>query len=144
MRNATICFIGQVASGLGEGAYFSSLEWLRRQLQAGFGFSPVPGTFNVRISEADIARFAELQQHSGTPIVPPDAAFCAAKCFRARVGSVEGALVVPLVPNYRRDILEILAPVYLRETLQVKDGDRVEVHIEISVEPGRVNGGSER
>jgi len=136
MTKLTMCFAGQVASGLGEGAYFSSLEWLHRQLQAGFGFIPVPGTFNVRIGEADIARFAELQQHPGFAIVPPDAAFCAAKCFRAYIGTLEGVLVVPLMPNCRRDVLEILAPVYLRETLTVNDGDCVEVCIEIPAETG--------
>lgn len=138
MTNLTICFVGQVVSGLGEGAYFSSLEWLQRQLQTGFGFVPVPGTFNVRIAEADTARLAaELQQRSGFAIVPPAAAYCAAKCFRAYIGPVEGVLVVPLVPNYRRDVLEILAPVYVRQALKVSDGDRVEVRIEFPAETGR-------
>jgi riboflavin kinase len=136
MTNETMRFAGEVVSGLGQGTYFSSLEWLHRQLQAAFGFVPAPGTFNVRIAGADVARFQQLPQRSGVLIVPPDPAFCAAKCFRARLGAVAGALVIPLVPNYRSDVLEILAPVHLRDALRVADGDRVEVWIELPPESG--------
>jgi CTP-dependent riboflavin kinase len=123
-------FRGRVASGVGEGRRFSSLDWLHRQLRAGFGFVPVPGTFNVRIDQADVSRFQELQRHAGLAIVPPNAAFCAAKCFAARVGAFNGALVIPMVPNYRQDVLEILAPVNLRAALGVVDDDLVEVLVE--------------
>jgi riboflavin kinase len=155
----TMRFAGRVASGLGEGRYFSSLDWLQRQLRDGFGFVPVPGTFNVRIDDADALRLRQLQQSPGLAIVPPDAGFCAAKCYRARVGAISpqqaqlphsqggpfaGALVIPLVPNYRRDVLEILAPVHLRQALGVADDDSVEVLVEVPaevVEPARGGNG---
>lgn len=125
-------FRGRVASGVGEGQYFSNLDWVHRQLQAGFGFVPAPGTFNVRIDEADGPRLEELQRYPGLAIVPPDPAFCAAKCFRVRIGAFPGALVIPLVANYRRNVLEILAPVHLRTALGVADGEFVEVQVEIA------------
>ena len=131
MASEIIRFEGRVASGVGEGAFFSSLDWLHRQLQAGFGWVPVPGTFNVQIAEADVARFQQLQQFSAFAVVPPDPKFCPAKCFPVRIGAAAGLLVVPQVANYRRDVLEILAPVRLRDALQVADGDRVEVRIEV-------------
>ena len=124
-------FAGRVATGVGEGAFFSSLDWLHRQLQAGFGWVPVPGTFNVCINEADVDRFQQLQQRDAFQVVPPDPKFCPAKCFVARIGTAQGLLVVPQVSNYRRDVLESLAPVRLRDALRVEDGDPVEVEIEI-------------
>jgi riboflavin kinase len=42
---------------------------------------------------------------------------------------VKCAIVIPDVPNYPEDVLEIVAPVNLREKLQLKDGDHVEIEV---------------
>ncbi|MEM3712744.1 MAG: DUF120 domain-containing protein [Thermoproteota archaeon] len=42
---------------------------------------------------------------------------------------MKGAVVIPRVPSYPKDMLEIIAPVNLRETLGLKDGDEIEVTV---------------
>jgi len=38
-------------------------------------------------------------------------------------------VVLPLVPNYDESLLEILAPVHLKDSLGLKDGDEVTVEL---------------
>ncbi|HXV45112.1 MAG TPA: DUF120 domain-containing protein, partial [Nitrososphaera sp.] len=45
---ATIDFEGSVVSGMGEGAYYMSLEGYRKQFKQKLGYEPYPGTLNVR------------------------------------------------------------------------------------------------
>lgn len=47
------------------------------------------------------------------------------------MGKIHGAVVMPQVPNYPDDLVEVLAPVNLREALRLKDGDAVEVAIRL-------------
>lgn len=65
----------------------------------------------------------------GVKIEPPEG-FCQGRCFKALVmKKVWGAVVVPDVPDYPRDLLEILAPVNLRDAFKLKDGVEIEVSI---------------
>lgn len=124
-----IVFRGKVAAGRGQGEYFTQLNWVCTQLSIKFGFEPVAGTFNVKLSSEDEARLETLNGFAGVRITSPDLGFCDAKCFPARIGTISGALVIPLVEKYPHDILEIVAPVKLRQALGVKDNDLVEVYI---------------
>jgi CTP-dependent riboflavin kinase len=125
-------FAGNVVSGRGEGQYFTGLSWVSEQFSIKLGFEPVAGTFNVKLAAGEQARLEILKGFGGVAITPPSPDFCAAKCFLARVGAVAGALVIPLLADYPRDVLEIVAPVNVRQALGVNDGDLVEV----SVNPG--------
>ena len=42
---------GNLVSGLGEGAYYMSLEGYSKQFKTKIGYSPFPGTFNVKLGE---------------------------------------------------------------------------------------------
>src|SRR5918994_4141036 len=48
---ATMDFEGNVISGMGEGAYYMSLEGYRRQFREKLGYEPYPGTLNVRLTD---------------------------------------------------------------------------------------------
>jgi riboflavin kinase len=120
---------GRVVSGVGEGKYFTQLDWVRQQFQIHFGFDPVPGTFNVRIAEHDRHLLGKLEKNRGTPIVPPDPSFCAARCFPVQVAAISGVLVIPSVDGYSHDVLEIMAPVHVRERTGLQDDDPVEVEV---------------
>jgi CTP-dependent riboflavin kinase len=53
IRCPTLVLVGEACSGLGEGASFTALEWVRREFLSKLGFEPYPGTFNLRMGGAD-------------------------------------------------------------------------------------------
>lgn len=122
-------FRGKVVSGRGEGQYFTQLDWVRQQFSTKFGFEPVAGTFNVQLAAEDERLLDALKSLSGVSITPANLSFCEAKCFPVRIGSINGALVIPLLEKYPRNLLEIVAPVKVRQALGVEDSDLVEVYV---------------
>lgn len=123
---------GTLQSGLGEGAGFVALDWVDRQFREHLGFHPFPGTLNLSLRGADwqSAR-AALLTAAGIPLEPPPG-FCAAKCFRVRIGGrIEGAIVLPDVSGYPADKLELVAPVAVRNQLELADGDLVTLLVDI-------------
>lgn len=46
-------------------------------------------------------------------------------CYPVRVEGIDAAVVVPDRTHYPSDLIEIIAPVKLRDALKLKDGDRV-------------------
>lgn len=126
----TLSLQGEVCTGVGEGAGFVQLPWVRREFSAKLGFEPYPGTFNLRLDGAEWeAARARLAAEPGIAIVPQPG-FCAARCFRVVIaGQVTGAAVLPEVPDYPADKLEIVSAVPVRRTLGLVDGDRVSVSL---------------
>lgn len=126
-----LVFKGKVVSGVGEGQYFTTLDWVRQQFLDKFGFEPVPGTFNVKLGTGEVPQLETLNRHDGVKIVPPNPDFCLAKCFPVQIGAVNGVLVTPMVKEYPQDLMEIMAPVNLRQALRVADNDVVEVRVRV-------------
>ncbi len=119
---------GKVSSGRGRGSFFVNLPWTKIQFREKLGFDPYPGTLNLRLfSDTDVDKLRDMTK--GVRIEPEDG-FCEARCFKALVmKKVWGAVVVPHVPDYPSDLLEILAPVNLRDALRLKDGMEIEVSV---------------
>lgn len=118
---------GSVFSGLGQGRYFTQLDWVKDQCRDKVGFIPYPGTLNVRIEDRYLPVVASLRKKEGIRLIPPNAQSCEGKGYRASLNGTPVAIVIPMVDDYPRDILEIIAPVNLRETLSLTDGSKVAV-----------------
>jgi CTP-dependent riboflavin kinase len=126
----TLRLHGEVCAGQGEGAGFLQLEWVRREFAAKLGFEPYPGTFNLHMAGADWDAARARIAHEPGITIDPEPGFCAARCFRVVLdGRVTGAAVLPEVPGYPADKLEIVSAVPVRRTLGVADGDRIAVHL---------------
>ena len=128
LARASAWIRGRVVSGKGEAAGFTGLPWVREQVASGFNFRPFPGTLNLRLERAqDLAMWKELRSQPGQ-FLEPEKGYCAAKCFPVSVeGQVSGAIVLPAVPSYPSNVVELLAPVNLREALGLGDGGAVTI-----------------
>ncbi len=123
---------GEVFSGVGEGRYYVSLDGYRKQFVEKLGFDPYPGTLNLRIPKEEMYFRRRLDEEKGILIEgfsTEDRTFGEVKAFKCRVDGIEGAIVIPKRTHYPSEILEIIAPVKLREKLGLKDGDIVEVEV---------------
>ncbi len=125
---------GEVFTGLGEGAYYISLKGYRKQFVRKLGFDPYPGTLNLRlVSSLDRLIRSSLEKLPGIVIEgfeDGQRTYGGAKCFMCRINdSVQGAVLVLERTNYDDSVLEVIAPVRLRDRLDLKDGDPVKIKI---------------
>lgn len=118
---------GKVVSGAGKAAFFTQLDWVQEQCAAKLGFNPYPGTLNIELSPESVVNLRALEEEARTELVPLDPLFCAAKLLPVSCGSIAGAVIFPAedVRIHGKRIVEIIAPVRLKEALNVEDGDLV-------------------
>ena len=126
----TLLLVGEACSGLGEGASFTGLEWVRREFLAKLGFEPYPGTFNLHMRGDEWVAARRIMAREPGIGISPEPGFCAAKCFHVVVGGcITGAVVFPEIAGYPDDKFEVVSAVPVREALGVKDGDAVSVSV---------------
>lgn len=138
-RPLSVTIEGTVFSGFGEGAYYVTREPYRKQFIKRLGFDPYPGTLNLKISsEYDANIREELETYSGIEIEGfrnENRAYGPVRCFHAAVNNKEkGAVVLALRTHYNSSVLEVISPVYLRDRLKLKDGNRARIEVFL-VEP---------
>lgn len=124
---------GEVSSGLGVGKSFMAKEWVRRQCLEKLGFTPFTGTFNVKIRGNTSEAFLQsLQQAPGVDILPGEPNFCKGRCIRVEIANqIRGAVVIPEKTEHLPETLEIIAPVNIRETLGLRDGEMVMISLAV-------------
>ncbi len=126
----TLIFEGTVFSGKGEGKKFITLPWVKEQIEAKLGFSPFPGTLNLRLTQESTQRKGQLKT-AETADITPQAGYCRGLLIKAQISNMDGAIVLPQIPDYPQDVLEVIAAVCLREKLKLADGDGVAVCVSV-------------
>jgi len=120
---------GKVLSGGGEGAELIELPWVKKQIAEKLGFTPYPGTLNIKLTEGNTSPKKSLKKAKWIEISPPKG-FCRGRCLKAYfMDNVECAIVIPEIESYLEGILEIVAPINLRKEFLLKNGDVVMVKI---------------
>jgi|YelNatPaOPRAMG01_1025707.scaffolds.fasta_scaffold31685_3 riboflavin kinase len=124
-------FRGRVFTGLGEGAYYMSLEGYRRQFKERLGFEPYPGTLNLRLeSRTDRVQMEELRARPGARVegfTDGTRTYGALRLFPALIEDERGAILSIDRSHYDVSVMEVISPKYLREALGLKDGSVVTV-----------------
>ncbi|MBI4464914.1 MAG: CTP-dependent riboflavin kinase [Acidobacteria bacterium] len=121
---------GRLLSGLGRGAQFLGLDWVRQQLKEKLGLTPFPGTLNLQVTPEVFQSVLERRSSFlkiADPASPHCPGFLRQVMLRANGQVCKSAyLIVPELTSYH-DVLEVISDRNLREALQLKDGDRVEL-----------------
>ncbi|HTT46054.1 MAG TPA: DUF120 domain-containing protein [Thermoplasmata archaeon] len=129
-----VALSGKVTSGLGEGRYYLSQPGYVIQFTERLGYSPYPGTLNVRVGAEALRRATLVEEWSGVRIDGFHASgrtFGGATCFAARMNGHACHLIHPDRSHYK-DVIEFIARDCLREALHLKDGTTVQIAIEES------------
>jgi len=118
---------GRVVKGARKAAFFTRLDWVQSQCRSKLGFEPFTGTLNLEIEAKAVKVIDGLAKKSMDELVPPDKTFCRAKVCTVYLGNIRGALILPDkdVNIHEKHTIEVLAPVRLRDAMDLKDGDRV-------------------
>ena len=129
----TLTISGVVASGLGEGAFYMRQKGYKDQFRKKLWFEPYEGTLNLKIQGADLSKIEILRQNAGIEISGFESGgrtYGGAKCFLSTVGHVDCAVILPIRSHYT-EVLEVISKHYLRGSLGLKDGDAVELIVQL-------------
>jgi riboflavin kinase, archaea type len=119
---------GTVVSGLGESGSFLAIPWVNSQIVEKLCFSPFCGTLNIDVHDPHVQE--TLKNCCSNRILPQESGFCDALVVDGMIaGRYPCGVILPLVEHYPDCILEIVAPVHLKEALELRDGDGIEVEI---------------
>ena len=119
---------GCIVGGLGEGAYYVGVYASR--FKEALGFEPYIGTLNVKLVDAHSERAVTRMKHSPPLVVSgfshESRTFGDVICYRVLVNrEIEAAVVVAQRTHHSPNILEVIAPVNLREKLNLKNDDMI-------------------
>jgi len=119
---------GFIVTGLGEGAYY--VDVYLSKLKAALGFKSYLGTLNVKVTD-DESRKAVARMKNTPPLVlsgftHKGRTFGDVICYRVKVNQkIEAAIVVAQRTHHSEEILEVVAPVNIRNALDLDDDDEV-------------------
>jgi riboflavin kinase len=123
----TVKVKGKVISGKGEAGKYVQLPWVQQQVKDKVGFIPQNGTLNVMLSDKD--EISQELRSSACAEITPQKGFCLGRIFKAEIGEVKCAVLIPQTPDYPKNILEVIAPRNLKDELHITDGNTIELTI---------------
>lgn len=122
---------GYVSSGIGEGRYYVGMANYQKQFEKELGFKAYPGTLNLKVKKSDAMNFLNnLKPITIYGFRTKTRTFGPLTCYKIMVNSIGGAIVIPERARHSEDIIEIIAPVYLRGRLKLKDKDKVKLVVQ--------------
>jgi len=121
---------GKVVSGAKKAAFFTQLDWVLDQCLEKLGFKPFPGTLNIEILPESFLDAESIQEEKGIELIPPDpngSTFCTAKTLPVSIEGIDAAIIIPAekVRIHDRNIIEAIAPMSLKNALNIDDGHTV-------------------
>ena len=124
-------FRGVVFSGVGEGEFFVNLY--AERIRAALGFTPYPGTLNLRIID-DVDGFnGALRALDPIILDPPNvSSMRLGKVFAYPAllnWTVDVYIVRPEITVYKGDVAEVISEYRLRDLLNLVDGSVVELSL---------------
>jgi CTP-dependent riboflavin kinase len=124
---------GQLSTGIGKGKHFTGLEWAREQFIDKLGIDPFPGTLNVIVDDSESMKvWDRLKGTPGVRIENPNQGphDCDARCYPVSIeGQIDGAIVLPEVPDYSPVQIEVITAIGVRGALGMGDGDLLMLEI---------------
>ena len=107
---------GKIVSGLGKGAYF--VKMYEKLFLDSLGFVPFHGTLNL-----EVKKIPELKN----PItIIPEGNFKPVHCYMAKFNGTQAAVIRPVATRHPENIVEIIAPICIKDFYGLKDGDKFE------------------
>ena len=155
-RIKPMLFKGKIVTGMGEGAYYMSLDGYKKQFQNKLGYEPFAGTLNVKIEDKNYLNSRKDLINYPSIFIDgfknSDRTFGWVRCYPATI-SQERKLCRDMTQSQTTDIssdvhvlllerthhnnnlIEVIGPLNLKESSNLKNGDTIVVMIK---EPVRI------
>ena len=102
-----------------------SIGYYKKNTREKLGFDPYPGTLNLRLGKSAASLLKKLIPIRIDGFKKNSQTFGGADCYKIKINSINGSIIVPDLTENEGDIIEIIAPVNLKSELKIKDGDKV-------------------
>ena len=130
--------IGTLETGLGEGGYYISKEGYMEQFNDKLNWKPYKGTFNLRLDDDEVPKIEAMKAAEGILIngfQEEGRTFGKAWIFKCTLENdnkvIENcAIISPKRTHYKR-VVEIISPTYLRKNLNVEDGAKFKIEVDL-------------
>lgn len=121
---------GAVVKGRGEGKFYLSLHGYVRQVESKLGFTPYPGTLNIKLDENERWKKQLLLQMD--PIMidgfrEGDKTYGDLFAYNCKILGETCAVILPLRTHHGVEIIEIIAKDELRKKFNKTEGDKIKV-----------------
>ncbi len=128
---------GTLVSGLGEGAYYMSLQGYSKQFKTKIGYIPFPGTFNVKLGKKEyteaISQFEEMEGIHIDGYSDGKRTYGWVKCFKAKLNSTFDCLLIRLERSHHdTSIIELISKSNLRKTAKLSNNSKVTITIPLN------------
>ena len=125
---------GSVISGLGEGAYYMSLNGYTKQFKVKIGYVPFLGTLNIKLNQLQatqiIQQLDELDSIMIDPFSDGKRTYGWVKCFHATLNnSIKCELIQLERTHHDNSVIELISKNNLRKTARLETGSKVTVEI---------------
>ena len=137
-RDASVELHGSITSGMGEGRHYISLPGYMRQFEEKLGYEPFLGTLNLELDPDSVrerGRLTALEPVTIEGWADEERTYGPAYCYPATVENEAGEsqeachVITPERTHHGDDQLEVIAPVKLREALDLDDGSTLAVRV---------------
>lgn len=121
---------GVVSTGVGDGAFFMSLEPYRDSMEEKLRYTPFKGTLNLKVDEQQAKKFiGSLDSVRIDGFKKGIKQFGKVDCHPCMINQIKCAIIIPEFTRYGHDIIEIISELNLRKELNLKDGDRITIEL---------------
>lgn len=131
-----IDFEGQIITGMGEGAYYMSLNGYKKQFKEKLGYEPYPGTLNIKLnSMLFVEARKEMLKYPSINIEgfsDQSRTFGWVKCYPASINdskNINSSILILERTHYDDSIIELIAPFSIKEQFSLKNGDYVKLKV---------------
>lgn len=131
-----IDFEGHIITGMGEGAYYMSLNGYKKQFKEKLGYEPYPGTLNIKLnSMLFVEAKKEMLKYPAIKIEgfsDQSRTFGWVKCYPAYINdsmNINSSILILERTHYDDSILEIIAPFSIKEQFSLKNGDYIKLKV---------------
>ena len=131
-----INFEGHIITGMGEGAYYMSLDGYKKQFKEKLGYEPYPGTLNIKLnSMLFVEAKKEMLKYPSINIEgfsDQSRTFGWVKCYPASINdskNINSSILILERTHYDDSIIELIAPFSIKEQFSLKNGDYVKLKV---------------
>ena len=139
-----ITFKGKIVNGMGEGAYYMSLDEYKKQFKEKLGYVPFPGTLNLKLEDKIyMDKKKEMINYPNVYISgfkDKTRSFGWVKCYPATLNSdiktndkktcqIDSAVLLLERTHHDNSLMEVISPVCIKETANIKNGDTVTIEL---------------